>query len=197
MVIMYHTNRFLWHLIGRWLVRPKFFTLVNLLADRRLVPEFMPYFTSIEPILQAVDDYLKDKDLITRTSNELIDMVQPMSRMKAGDAVVVVDLHVDPPVAIFGQPGDRRCAIRIVVQLGLEVHGLGEGVESAGRRGHVDIVFGGRHRVAGALACAAGVAVLETIQEEAERLNHFVGNLLRGSWRLPQRGDQYFLYSRL
>jgi len=90
MVIMYQTNRVLWQLIGRWLVRPKFFTLVNLLADRRLVPEFMPYFASIEPIIQAIDGYLQDKGLLTRTSNELIDMVEPMTRKKAGDGVAAI-----------------------------------------------------------------------------------------------------------
>jgi lipid-A-disaccharide synthase len=52
MVVMYQTNRILWHLVGRWLVHAKFFTLVNLLADRELVPEFMPYFTSIDPIVR-------------------------------------------------------------------------------------------------------------------------------------------------
>ncbi len=94
MVILYQTNRFLWHLIGRWLVRPKFFTLVNLLADRRLAPEFMPYFTSVEPIIGAVDDYLQNKDLLTRTSNELIDMVEPMARKKAGEAVAAVVMEM-------------------------------------------------------------------------------------------------------
>lgn len=90
MVIMYQTNRVLWHLIGRWLVHPKFFTLVNLLAGRRLVPEFMPYFASIEPIIAAVDGFLQDRDVLTRTSNELIDMVEPLTRKKAGDAVAAV-----------------------------------------------------------------------------------------------------------
>jgi lipid-A-disaccharide synthase len=90
MVIVYHTNPVIWHLIGRWLVRPKFFTLVNLLADRRLVPEFMPYFASVEPVLQEIDSCLQDRSLLTRTSNELIDMVEPMTRKKAGEAVAGV-----------------------------------------------------------------------------------------------------------
>jgi lipid-A-disaccharide synthase len=85
MVIMYQTNRFLWRLIGRWLVHAKFFTLVNLLADRELVPEFMPYFTSVEPIAERVDAYLQDARLLSRISNEMIDMVEPLTRKKAGD----------------------------------------------------------------------------------------------------------------
>lgn len=94
MVIMYQTNRYLWHLIGRWLVYAKFFTLANLLADRELVPEFMPYFTSVEPIIQRVDAYLQDKKLLAQISNELIDVVEPLTRKKAGEetARVVVEM---------------------------------------------------------------------------------------------------------
>jgi len=90
MVVMYQTNVVLWHLIGRWLVRPKFFTLPNLLANRPLVPEFMPYFTSIEPITETIDTCLQDRSLLTRTSNELIDIVEPMTRRKASEAVAEV-----------------------------------------------------------------------------------------------------------
>jgi len=94
MVVMYQTNRVLWKLVGWWLVHPKFFTLVNLLADRELVPEFMPYFTSIDPIVQTVDGYLRDRGLLTRTSNEMIDMVEPLTRKNAGAEVarVVVEM---------------------------------------------------------------------------------------------------------
>ena len=74
-------------LFGRWLVHPKFFTLVNLLADRELVPEFMPYFTSTEPIVQRIDAYLQDRGLLTWTSNALIDMVEPLTQKKAGEEV--------------------------------------------------------------------------------------------------------------
>lgn len=94
MVIVYQTNRFLWHLVGRWLVHPKFFTLVNLLADRELVPEFMPYFTSVETIVQQVDAYLQDSEELARISNDLIDVVEPLTRRKAADEVagIVVEM---------------------------------------------------------------------------------------------------------
>ena len=91
---MYQTNRILWHLIGRWLVRSKFFTLVNLLADRALVPEFMPYFTSINPIVEKVAALLRTPDILSRLSNDLIDMVEPLTRKKAGQEVarIVLDM---------------------------------------------------------------------------------------------------------
>ncbi len=54
----------------------------------------MPYFTSIEPIVQRVDAYLQDGKLLTRISNELIDMVEPLTRKKASEetARVVVEM---------------------------------------------------------------------------------------------------------
>jgi lipid A disaccharide synthetase len=90
MVVMYKTNRVLWHLIGRWLVHAKFFTLVNLLADRELVREFLPYFTSIEPILDTIDAHLRDAAGLARVSKELIDLVEPLTRKKASDETAAI-----------------------------------------------------------------------------------------------------------
>jgi lipid-A-disaccharide synthase len=94
MVVMYQTSKVLWHLVGRWLVRPRYFCLVNLLADRELVPEFVPYFTSIEPIVETVDRLLKDAGDLKKVSNELIDLVEPMTKKKARDetAKIIVDM---------------------------------------------------------------------------------------------------------
>lgn len=94
MVVMYQTNRILWHLVGRWLVHTKFFTLVNLLADRPLVPEFMPYFTSIDPIVDKVAASLKSPETLNRISNDLIDLIEPLTEKKAGQEVarIVLDM---------------------------------------------------------------------------------------------------------
>ena len=79
MVVMYQTSRLVWHLVGRWLVRPRFFCLVNLVADRELVTEFMPYFTSIDPIVARVEGLLADKDDLARLSQDLVAITQPMA----------------------------------------------------------------------------------------------------------------------
>jgi lipid-A-disaccharide synthase len=92
MVVMYQSSRILWHLVGRWLVKARYLTLVNLLADRDLVPEFMPYFTSIDPIVAKTDACLQDAGLLARMSNELIDVVEPLTRRKAADEVARVVL---------------------------------------------------------------------------------------------------------
>ena len=87
MVVMYQSSRILWHLAGRRIVRTKYLCLVNILAGRELVPEFMPYFTSIEPIIEAVEQFLDDKDKLVRTSAELIDLTRPLAEKKAGEEV--------------------------------------------------------------------------------------------------------------
>ncbi|MCU0914195.1 MAG: lipid-A-disaccharide synthase [Planctomycetes bacterium] len=94
MVVMYQTNRILWQLVGRWLVHPRFFTLVNLLADRALVPEFMPYFTSVDPIVQKIEAYLQEPRTLGQVSHALIDLVEPLTRKKASEEVaqVVVEM---------------------------------------------------------------------------------------------------------
>jgi len=80
--------------VGRWLVHPKFFTLVNLLADRALVPEFMPYFASIEPIVRQIDGYLQEPGTLGQMSNALIDLVAPLTQKKAGEEVARVVIEM-------------------------------------------------------------------------------------------------------
>jgi lipid-A-disaccharide synthase len=80
MIIMYQSNRLMWHLIGKWLIRTRFLSLVNILARKALVPEYMPYFTSIEPIFQKCSALLANNTRLTRTSRELLDLVMPMKK---------------------------------------------------------------------------------------------------------------------
>jgi len=94
MVIMYQSSRILWHLVGRWLVKMKYLSLPNILASRELVPEFMPYFSSIEPIVQKIEQLLEDREKLTQLSNELIKLVEPLAAKKARDEVakIVVEM---------------------------------------------------------------------------------------------------------
>jgi lipid-A-disaccharide synthase len=94
MVIMYQSSRILWHLIGRWLVKSKYLSLVNILAGKKLVPEFMPYFSSIEPIVESIEHLLKDSERLAQTSNELIDIVEPLAEKKASDEVANIALQM-------------------------------------------------------------------------------------------------------
>jgi len=83
MVIMYQSNRTLWHLFGRWLIKTKYLSLVNILAGKELVPEFMPYFTSIDPILASIEGLLQERDELGKLSRKLTDLTTPLAEKKA------------------------------------------------------------------------------------------------------------------
>jgi lipid-A-disaccharide synthase len=94
MVIMYQCSRILWHLVGRWLIKTRFLSLVNILAGRELVPEFMPYFSSIEPVKETIEQFLGDNDKLSQTSRELVNLVNPLTKTKASRKTAEVVLKM-------------------------------------------------------------------------------------------------------
>ena len=90
MVAMYQSSRVLWHLFGRWLVKTKYLSLVNVLADRELVPEFMPYFSSIEPIVETIEQFLEDRNKLAQLSGELIQLAEPLGAGNASEKVAQI-----------------------------------------------------------------------------------------------------------
>jgi lipid-A-disaccharide synthase len=90
MVIMYQSSRVLWHLVGRWLVRMKYLSLVNILAGRELAPEFMPYFASVEPIAEKCVEMIADSERLMKVSGELIELVKPLRTGNASERAAEV-----------------------------------------------------------------------------------------------------------
>ncbi|MBN1816786.1 MAG: lipid-A-disaccharide synthase [Sedimentisphaerales bacterium] len=90
MVILYQSSRLLWHLMGRWLIRTRFLSLINILAGRELVTEFMPYFTSIRPIAERCGTLIGNKSLLVKTSTELKELVAPLMQSWASDEVALM-----------------------------------------------------------------------------------------------------------
>jgi lipid-A-disaccharide synthase len=75
MVAVYKSSRLLYHLVGRWIVRTRFFTLPNLIADREVIPEFVPHFGGAEPILRearAILDSQERRDAIRRGLEDVV-----------------------------------------------------------------------------------------------------------------------------
>ncbi|MGD8500525.1 MAG: lipid-A-disaccharide synthase [Phycisphaerales bacterium] len=94
MVIMYQSSKILWHLAGRWIVKTKYLSLVNILSGRELVPEFMPYFSSIEPIVASIGQFLDDSDKLAQISGELTKLAEPLARKKARGEVAKVAVEM-------------------------------------------------------------------------------------------------------
>ncbi|MFC1676788.1 lipid-A-disaccharide synthase [Planctomycetota bacterium] len=83
MVIMYQSSRLVWHLLGWWLIKTNFLSLVNILAGCQLVPEFMPYFKSIDPIVNTIEKLLENRTTLTQTSTDLIRLTTPLAKSSA------------------------------------------------------------------------------------------------------------------
>jgi len=94
MVIMYQSSPVLWHLFGRWLIKTRYLSLVNILSGRELVPEFMPYFTSIEPVAADVEQFLADKDKLAQISGELTKLTEPLAKKKAREEVAKIAIEM-------------------------------------------------------------------------------------------------------
>ncbi|OQY03432.1 MAG: lipid-A-disaccharide synthase [Planctomycetales bacterium 4572_13] len=90
MTVMYQSNKWMWHLVGRWLVRLPHLSLVNILSHNELVPEFMPYFSSIQPIIQRTHGLLSTPSRMSQTSQALLTLVEPLTERRASDAVAEI-----------------------------------------------------------------------------------------------------------
>ena len=89
MVIMYQSNRVLWKLLG-WMMNTKYLSLVNILAGKELVPEFMPNFSSIDPIVTSIDRLLQDKNALGKVSRDLAELTEPLAKKKACEEVAKI-----------------------------------------------------------------------------------------------------------
>jgi lipid-A-disaccharide synthase len=85
MVVMYQSSKLIWHLLGRWLIKTKYLSLVNILAGEELVPEFMPYFDSIDPIVRSIELLLQDKTKLAQLSSDLVDLTTPLHSENASE----------------------------------------------------------------------------------------------------------------
>jgi lipid-A-disaccharide synthase len=94
MIVMYQSNRLVWHLVGKWLIRTPFLSLPNIVAGRKLVTEYMPHFTSTQPIVDEAIACLSDPARLKTFSNELIEMVKPLATGKAADKVAKIVMQM-------------------------------------------------------------------------------------------------------
>ena len=58
------------------------------------MPEFMPHFSSIEPIVQSIEQLLEDKDKLAQISIELIKLAEPLAEKKACEEVAKIAIEM-------------------------------------------------------------------------------------------------------
>ncbi|MFQ5423945.1 MAG: lipid-A-disaccharide synthase [Phycisphaerae bacterium] len=78
MIVMYNANRWLYRLLGRWLISTPHLAIPNILAGRRIVPEFMPYYKSVDPIIAQASEWISTPSSLARVRAELRAAVDPI-----------------------------------------------------------------------------------------------------------------------
>jgi len=78
MVVMYAAARWKWHLFARWLINTRYIALVNILAGRELVPEYIPFYGSPLPLARECIDLLANPQRRLKMAQDLHDLVAPL-----------------------------------------------------------------------------------------------------------------------
>jgi lipid-A-disaccharide synthase len=96
MVVVYHASRFLWHAVGRWMVKTRTYCGVNLIANdgrddrsRHIVREIIPWFGDVEP---AVQECLKLIDQPQALANQRKALLEVVGKIRGGAAIAVADM---------------------------------------------------------------------------------------------------------
>jgi lipid-A-disaccharide synthase len=82
MIVVYRGNPVLWHLLGRWVVSTRTYSLVNLLSDfhEHIVPEFVPWYGSNEPVAGYAIDMLKNPERLVQQRNRLRHLLHSLDK---------------------------------------------------------------------------------------------------------------------
>ena len=78
MVALFSIHPLAWHLVARHFINTKYITLVNILANRELIPEYIPFYGSPLPIARECIELLSRPDLRQKMSQELLELVAPL-----------------------------------------------------------------------------------------------------------------------
>jgi len=83
MIVMYNASRIGYQLFARWFIRARHLALPNILAGREIVPEFMPYYNSIDPIADRAVALLTSQTARSEMCAALAAIVEPLKAARA------------------------------------------------------------------------------------------------------------------
>ena len=81
MIVVYRINPLLWELVGRWVVRTRKIAMVNILAGQiELVPEFIPWYGSNQPVTECALEFLRNPERLAGQREKLDALMAPIDR---------------------------------------------------------------------------------------------------------------------
>ena len=87
MIVIYHVNLLQWYLIGKWLVKTKYISLVNILAKTELVPEFVPFANRINTVANQAIEILDNDEKRRQIRVSLKQLTDPIVQPGASERV--------------------------------------------------------------------------------------------------------------
>ncbi|MFO0973477.1 MAG: lipid-A-disaccharide synthase [Phycisphaerae bacterium] len=113
MIVMYDAAaaRLLYPLLRGWMIHAPFLSLPNILAGRRIVPEYMPYIRRDEDVAVTAIELLGAESLRERMRGELAALMRPIVRGGAAAAAareLVTMMAAHPVVRRHGPTGSRH-----------------------------------------------------------------------------------------
>jgi lipid-A-disaccharide synthase len=107
MIVVYHGSPLTWNLLGRWLIKTRTYSLVNLLAadpqlaasgrvtsDMHVVPEFIPWYGPTAPVAEYAIDLLKHPEKLTAQRERLAALVARLDSPGASERVAAMALEM-------------------------------------------------------------------------------------------------------
>jgi lipid-A-disaccharide synthase len=95
MIVVYRINPLLWHGAGRWMIRTKKIALVNILAGNTdLVPEFVPWYGSNQPVANCALNLLNNPQLLSEQRSALNCLIATLDRPGASANVARMALSL-------------------------------------------------------------------------------------------------------
>lgn len=85
MIVMYNHGRWLYTLAGRFLINLKYLSIPNILAGRAVVPEFMPFYHTVDPIIARALELLSTPASLEKMRAELKNLIGPMVKPGAAE----------------------------------------------------------------------------------------------------------------
>jgi len=95
MVIIYRIGRLGYRLVGHWLIRTPFLSLVNILAGRAIVPELMPWFGDVQEVIEKVLVMMADRQRLHAARRDLLAVADGMKAHATSAAEGAADLVME------------------------------------------------------------------------------------------------------
>jgi len=80
MIVMYYISPLVWHTLGKLLLRTDHISLVNILAQKEIVPEVIPFHKQQAVVTQKALEILGDKKLQAKIKADIKEAITPLNQ---------------------------------------------------------------------------------------------------------------------